>query len=409
MAASESPLAEQLVEDYFDDIAFLWRRWHSARELSRFVLDDVRRIEERIISRSDAMAGYSQRSGVFCAEKLVSTDAAEVFAAAWWLLTTKAIGAEQAVLARLQAEVKPTIQRALAEAMGQVSNPGLAARIFELNCTDTPEIHFLQLRMATVYNPSLMRKYPLTKYLRAADAGLRLRAWEAARWCPMTMTPEQTLAGALDADSRVRRVALEIAAWAGQGWVLEHCRRAAVKPTVEHLAELEFLAILGNENDGAVLLNLANKDQLGPDRYRVLGSSGWASGVPCLLQAISLGEPVDAAAAGETFTRITGRTLRVIRTVALPPEDGSVADDFEKEFLKEVAVPDAKEAQEFWRENAERFGPGKRYSQSLSVPDAPPFSPELDVLSIHAAALRNAFEGRIGLTPVAFERFPTEL
>ncbi|MBK9989737.1 MAG: hypothetical protein IPP19_03095 [Verrucomicrobia bacterium] len=398
-----------IVEEHFEEMEFLWGQWRRAKGSSLFTQLDVARIEERIKAHAAALQAYRLYAESYILQRLKSDSAAEVFAAAWWLLTIKAKGAELAMLERLQVESKPTMQRALTEAMGQVSSSGFAAKAFELNSNDLHEIHFLQLRLATEYNPSLIRKYPLTKYLRAADAELRLRAWETARWCPLTVTPEQTLAGALDTDSRVRRVALEIAAWSGQTWVLEHCRRAAVKPTVENLAELEFLAILGNEKDGALLLNLANKVQLGPERYRILGSSGWASGVPCLLQAMSSAKPADAAAAGATFTRITGRTLRVIKTVTIPPEDGSVADDFEKEFLKEVAVPDVKEAQEFWRENADKFGPGLRYSQGLPVPDAPPFSPELDILSIREAALRSAFEGRTGPTAVDFEQFPTEL
>jgi uncharacterized protein (TIGR02270 family) len=401
---SEATLS--IVEEHFEETVFLLGQWSRAKVSSQFTLGEVKAFEERIDAHASALQAYRPEGLDYVSTRLKSEDPFEVQVALWWLLRQKVQGGDELALKLFQSGSVPSLKRAAVEAIALASGSALAARVLEVNGGEDAETLLLQMRLAADQNADVLTRFPLSKSLRLPDPALRLRAWQCANRCARATTAEQTLAGALDADPMVRQLALLTAAWAGQGWVLEHCRRAAAKPTTDHWAELELLSVLADEKDAAQILGLAAKPELGPKRFQLLGTLGQAAGVPVLVQAMSSSNPEVAAGAGAAFTRITGRTLRIINKVALPPKDGSVPDDFEKEFLEEVGVPDAKEAEAHWEAHQSKYQPGQRYSQGLLVPAAPPFSPELDVVSIREACLRAAFAGKAGLQVVDFERFP---
>ena len=91
-------------------------------------------------------------------------------------------------------------------------------------------------------------------------------------------------------------------------------------------------------------MSLAKSTELGPLRYRVLGAFGHPGVVDELLAGLEKPDPLTAVAAGTAFAKITGFEATSDRRVVVPPADGHEPDNFEKEFLDQVVLPDPAKA-----------------------------------------------------------------
>jgi uncharacterized protein (TIGR02270 family) len=405
MIGTSSAINLSLLEEHFEEVAFLWGQWRREKRSEKITMRDLRALERRIEAHAEALRGYGQAASDFLRERLVTKDLLELWSAAWLWLRQEAPACGEELVRAYEQCAKPQGRDLIVEIVARASNCAVESAFMVVLAGDDParQMHRLQLaawRQAS--DPSVQ----LDKLLRHAEAVVRHSAWRSLVLYPKNLTPEQTLAGALDENPEVREFALEAAVWAGQGWVLDHCRRAAGKPSLEHPAELRLLAALATEKDAAVVLGLAAKAELGPLRYQLLGSYAQVEAVPLLLTAMTQSDPAAAAAAGVAFTRITGQTLKAVGKAQLPPKDSSAPDDFEKEFLEEVYLPDAKEASDYWESNRSKYSSGQRYSQGKPVPEAPPFSVELDIVSIREACQRAAFNNKPAPRGREFERFP---
>src|SRR5207247_9427685 len=68
-----------------------------------------------------------------------------------------------------------------------------------------------------------------------------------------------------------------------------------------------------------------------------------------VLAALVDPDPASAAAAGAAFTKMTGQNIDSEKNAKLPPENGSVPDEFEAEFQEEVTLPDPEVAHRNWK------------------------------------------------------------
>ena len=405
MIGTNSATNLSLLEEHFEEVAFLWGQWRRAKRSEKITMRDLRALERRIEAHAEALREYGQAASDFLRERLVTKDLLELWSAAWlWLRQGAPACGEELVRAYEQC-AKPQGRALIVEAVARAPDRTVESELLAVLAGDDPTRQVQRLQLAAwrqASDPSVQ----LDKLLRHAEATVRLSAWRSLVLYPKNLTPEQTLTGALDENPEVREFALEAAVWAGQSWVLNHCRRAAVKPSLEHQAELRLLAALATEKDAALVLGLAAKVELGALRYQLLGSYAQVEAVLLLLTAMTQPDPTAAAAAGVAFTRITGQTLKAVGKAQLPHKDGSAPDDFEEEFLEEAYLPDAKEAEGYWKTNQGEYQPGHRYSQGNPVPEAPPFSLELDVVSIQETCLRAAFNKKPAPKGREFESFP---
>ena len=94
---------------------------------------------------------------------------------------------------------------------------------------------------------------------------------------------------------------------------------------------------------------------LGPDRFGLVGSFGHPALIEFLLTEMDGADPAAAAAAGAAFAKMTGHNVDSGRKATVPPAEAG-DDEFEAEFLDEVAVPDPKGAREKWEGLKPRLG-----------------------------------------------------
>lgn len=213
-----------------------------------------------------------------------------------------------------------------------------------------------------------------------------------------------------DEDPSVRAEALQAAAWTLQPWLLEHCRTLCDQPHPDNADAILLLAILGKPFDLELILRVAAAAELGPMRFRVLGTFGHPGVVETLLEAMQSKDPLTAAAAGAAFTKITGANIESDQKVQVPPEDGSEPDEFEQEFLDEVTLPDPASAWAHWEQVKAEFSSGTHWCHGLNLSGTPTheFLVQLDLESRRQTFLRGKFEATRQGSLIDFEVFPQE-
>lgn len=112
-----------------------------------------------------------------------------------------------------------------------------------------------------------------------------------------------------DEDPAVRREALLAAVWTRQPWVLDHCRKAAAQPSPQHWDSILFLAILGKPQDLSRILAVGRVEELGPQRFEVLGAYGHPAVVDVLVEGITSDDAESVASAATAYEKITGAEL----------------------------------------------------------------------------------------------------
>ena len=147
---------------------------------------------------------------------------------------------------------------------------------------------------------------------------------------------------------------------------------------------------------------------LGPARYRVAGAFGHPGVVDELLTGMQGPDPLTAAAAGAAFTKVTGFDVASNLRVTVPPADGHEPDEFEKEFLEEVRLPDADKARTHWQQVKGQYAKGTRWCRGLDLSRGPAKEAlaQLDLESRWEACLRGKFEGTWTGSPASLEVFP---
>jgi hypothetical protein len=223
--------------------------------------------------------------------------------------------------------------------------------------------------------------------------------------------------GLADPDPEVRRCVLLAAAWAGELWVLEHCHKAARRPTVENWDAVMLLAVLGNDSHLQTILALEKFAELGPRRLRALGAHGHPQVLPLLLDAMERPDPVEAATAGRAFARITGVEIDSHVVRALTPDGEHAGEEHEaaeptggeeEDLPEEVLVPDPRIARAHWEQTKSKYAKGTRWCRGLDLSESTSdvALAELDLESRWEACLRGRFYSTWRGSLVDLERFP---
>lgn len=409
MSTPRATFMPDLLVEHFEELSFLLGQRTTALRSSSYTLRTLRGLEERIEAHIEGLFVGGRNSVGVVEAGLASESANEAFAAAYTLLRLNDASAAAKLLPALLQAAGEDTRRGICGALCVGSVEPLQQPLEEALRTAQPLVALAVLEVFAFHWQAKLSVENVGQFLSDPDPAVRSAAWNVASLRPGLANAQQTEAAVRDKIPAVRRSALQAAAWSGHAWVLEYCRKAAVVPTPEKFEELQLLCVLGVETDAPSILGLAAEKELGVPRFRLLGSYAHAGAIDGLIQAMREPDPVAAAAAGVAFTRITGVELQTVRRETLPPSDGTKLDAFDEQFLAEVELPDAKEAQEYWTANQSKYQPGQRYSQGLPVPDAPPFSEELDIVSIREACLRAAFNQKPAPTVVELARFPIVL
>jgi len=197
-----------------------------------------------------------------------------------------------------------------------------------------------------------------------AEAGGRMRgAWNATHL-------KQFLG---HASPRVREAALRASARCGLPELPAFCREAASQ--LEPAEAIEFLGVVGSPEDLSRLQRAVSNPAVAKAAVAGLGRLGLPASVPFLLDLMESAEQAEPAAAA--LWRITGQ--KVPRGPALEPLPGLSEDDLD--LWEPQPAVDAPRARDWWKANAARFDPTKRWQVGRNVSDAP-LGPVFDQLPL---------------------------
>ena len=210
--------------------------------------------------------------------------------------------------------------------------------------------------------------------------------------------PEFYNAGLNDEFPPVRQAALRAAAWTRQPWLLHHCRNAARQADPGSMDQLLVLAILAEPADVRLLLDLAQNEQLGPARLRLLGALGHPAGMPLLLAGIGNQDPDVSVPAAAAFAKITGADIDSDTMVTVtPPAGDAPASDVPDPAL----APSLDLAREHWETVKSEFATATRWCRGFNVtrPVDEGVLAQLDFESRWEVLLREHYTGARRVSP----------
>jgi hypothetical protein len=167
------------------------------------------------------------------------------------------------------------------------------------------------------------------------------------------------------ASPRVREAALRASARCALPELPALCREAAARMDPRKLEAIEFLGVVGSPEDLSLLQRTAANSLTATAALAALGRLALPAGVPILLEFLN--ESVTAECAAAAMERVTGQ--QAPRGASPDPPPGWTEDELD---LWEPKPPiDVAGANDWWKSNAARFDPNKRWQTRLCVSDDP--------------------------------------
>jgi uncharacterized protein (TIGR02270 family) len=409
MAAPKMRVLVDILEEHLEELPFLWGQRQSALRSPRYTLRELGELEERIEAHVQGLLVGGEQIVAMLQPGLTGEEPGPAFIAAY-------------ILSRLaEPDVRSQVWDAFLKAKGgqlagirqalcHLPVDPVLPKLRQIVSGATPVSAELRAAAAEVlgFHSRLDIKAQETdRLLNDEEPTVRETGWRAISY-GIPPAAETYKAGLRDKSPAVRNAALLAAAWGRQPWLLAHCRQAAVKPTADDLDTVCLLGVLGKPAELPGIVSLAKATELGPGRYRALGAFGHPGVVDELLSGMENRDPLTAVAAAAAFTKITGVKVDSDRRATVPPADGHEPDDFEKEFLDEVRLPDPALARAQWQKVKAQFSKGTRWCGALDLSQAPAkeILSQLDLESRWEACLRGKFDGTWSGSPAALAAFP---
>ena len=396
-----------LVEEHFEELAFLWGQRRGALRSPRFMPRDLDRLEKRIEAHVSGLLIAGDELAEFVRPGLEGEDADQAFAAGFGLLRSRIPGGVDRVWEAFASVSGPRAD-GLAEAFAHGPADALLSRLQEA-VTAAPPMRSVAAAEALALRGRLAPDSRAQEaWLASDEPAVRRRAWRVVTLTALPQSRALWERGLSDPDSGVRAAAREAALWCRQTWALEDARsgRAAAGGADAH--SMYLVAATGDAADLGRVLAWVKDAGTGPERYRVLGVLGHPGGVETLLHAMAGLDLAASAFAGQAFTKMTGEDVDSGRRTVVPPADGTEPDAFEAEFLDEVPLPDERQARTAWETRRPEFAKGTRWCRGVDLSRGLPESAldALDRESLWEARLRGTLDGSWKGRPPDLEVFP---
>jgi len=393
MNAPRARYIPDLLETHLEELEYLWGQRRSALYSRREALRDFAFLSERVEAHIQGLLAVPSALSALLKPKVAEEERDGVFAAACPLLRLADTNLTRELLAALASAQGPRLTGLRDAFSFSPSAPFLAGvrQILEQGEPPNAAAAAVVLANQRLLDPATPR---LGKLLEDENPGLAESAWLAAchadAYAPSEAPSRPFKQGLSHADPKVRRAALQAAAWGRQAWTLTAARKLA---DAGDRVGFDGLAALGGPENVAPLLShaagLADKTEACPLLARF--------GHPGVIEALGrwmAGEDIAlAAAAGEAFTLMTGFDVRGKRQTLPPPAD---ADEFDREFLPLVWTPDLDKAKTWWHEQGKTLAGGTRWRRGMDLSGiCPPQTlAELDLEARWDACARAALAGQ---------------
>jgi uncharacterized protein (TIGR02270 family) len=393
MAKERATLIVDILEENYEELEFLWGQRRTALRNPFYSLRAFLDLEERIEAHVQGLLVAEHQLVPLLQDKLGGDDANMVFAAAYPLLRLNQDEAALLVWGPFEKAEGPK-RLGLSEALIHGATDALLPRLQQALAGAAP-LAVAAAEVLAFKSPGALRASQIDPLVKHDEPAIRAAAWRVIARGKTVRPRDAYQAGLNDPDAQVQAEALWAAAWNAQAWILDGCRKSALKPEKKSWPSLQLLAIVGQPFDAGLIERAGRVADLGPRRFQLLGAFGHPDLVELLLAGLESKDPLTAVAAGQAFSKITGQDVESNQRVTVPPPDGKEPDEFEKEFLDEVKLPDVERARAHWKKTEAQFRQGTRWSRGLNLSKGvtPEILMQLDLESRFEACLRGKFEG----------------
>ncbi len=396
-----------LVEEHFEELAFLWGQRRGALRSPRYFPRDLDRLEKRIEAHLHGLLIAGDELVEFVRPGLEGDSADEAFAAGWGLLRSRIPGTADRAWEAFASAVGPRAD-GLAEAFAHGPADALLPRLQEAVTSAPPPLSVAAAEALALRGRLRADSRAQDAWLASDEPAVRRKAWRIAALCTLPESRTHWERGLSDPDHGVRAEARQAALWCRQAWSLDKARRGRRPAADADPDSIYLVAVTGDAADLERLLAWAKDSGTGPQRFLPLGVLGHPGCADALFQAMGGLDLAAAAFAGQAFTKITGEDVDSGRRTIVPPADGKEPDEFEAEFLDEVQLPDERKARAAWETRGRDFAKGTRWCRGHDLTRGP--SPEaldaLDRESLWEARLRGILAGSWKGRPADLEAFP---
>jgi uncharacterized protein (TIGR02270 family) len=377
-----------ILEEHASELPFLWSQRTAAWRAPGFSVRALGQLDERLDAHTDALALAREEALSFLLPLVESGDPYEVHSATYALLR---MGLER-------------VERDVIELFGELAEDAVQgfARAFaytrvELRRAPTPSPqHEAVVLRALAYRGELDDVQRLGALLHHGEPEVRRNAWLALAFIGARGNVDwrDVLAGAMEDEPELRRLALRTFAWSRQKWLLGELRRVVDGRSPGRPEALELLAVLGTKEDASRIQEAVEDTSLGPERFLWVGRLGNPKLVELLFSAMESEDIVAAACAATAFRTMTGVLVESGRFHEL--DDG------------QLPIPDAALARARWREMERSFERATRLCHGVEVGQGLPKEalPLFDLPSLADGRLRDFFHKRWEGGPVVMEDFP---
>lgn len=390
---SDGPLKflPDLVEEHFEELAFLWGQRRDALTSRRFFPRDLDRLEKRIEAHLQGLLIAGADLVEFVRPGLEGDDAGAAFAAGYGLLHSRLPGAGERVWEAF-ASANGGRADGLAEAFAHGPAEGLLPRLQDAVASAEPYRSAAAAEALALRGRLRPDGRAQEAWLASDEPAVRQRAFRVVALAAFPQSRSVFERGLADPEPAVRAGARRAALWSRQAWVLDEARRGRGPAEPD---SMRLVAATGDAADLGCISAWVKDGGAGPERYGILGTFGHPDGVDTLLRAMAGLDLAAAAFAGQAFTKITGEDVDSGRRTVVPPADGKEPDAFEAEFLDEVALPDERKARAAWEKRRPDFANGTRWCRGIDLSHGCPEGAldSLDRESLFEARLRGTLDG----------------
>ncbi|ATB45713.1 TIGR02270 family protein [Corallococcus macrosporus] len=354
------PVSWEMLASHLDEAGFLWRQWRRALVAPDHVLDEVARVEARLLAHLDALvlAGRGAATRLLMPALVEADEPGRGECAALGLLLQEEgrEAAVRSVLEVLQAgEEGPcsAIHAALLCARGRGLESWLRPMV---DASPSPRVLSALLEVLGVWRvdpgPALEASFSHEAMQVRAAAFRCLRSW------PARLSDSTLEVGLRASSAEVSGAALEVGLLAGSRLAWWECRRQVRRGGPHRQLAMGALAVAGGPDAQKSLLEGLGDASRGAETLRVLGLLGTSEAARACLEAMR--EPSWAPLAAEAFALVTGMDVPAVG----PGEDGG-GMAYEPEA--DLPLPEVSRVEAWWAERASRFNPASRYVRGLPL------------------------------------------
>jgi len=352
----------ELLVIHAEELGYLWGRRRRSLSSPTLTLRDLADLNERIEAHTQGLLVARDALREHLGPALAGSERDEVFASAYPLLRTS----------------DPKLARLVVTAFGEAAAMRLAGLrdalcMAGIALTEPAMRQFLEhgdaphaaAASAVLASHKRLESTPARLATLAGDADPEVAtvAWHVvATLGNAEITIERTYVDAIKGKhDGVRDAAVGAAVWRGEFWVPGVIRRLAEDGDPVGLG---WFAAIAGADAAAVMQTALSKPITGVSRSRIAARFGHPGLMDLVLEEMKSTDPLTASAAGAAFTRFTGVDLPGQRT-KLPVKAGD--DDFEREFVDDVWVPDAPSAQRAWEQKLTTWRNGARWCRGCEI------------------------------------------